>query len=254
MTGKENPIQAATRIFDESIYGIRDSQIEGLKDIAARTVDRIRDRELLVVGNNPTFRIPTVTGFDLTEVAPGPRSQYAPVIVIDIEKIQSLGPEAIKDDLSRTVAVADQYPFNGFQRRYRAVYEDALQAQTQWLTETNTPGIQLDPRNTARETILKSLLGDARYYADVGFADWQKAIESYRRSGQDISVIPILDKLKDATGHFIVMRQRFVPTNYQIARQQIGEDYVIKWGAEKRAEGIAYSLMGASIYARMPGN
>jgi len=34
MAGKENPLQTATRIFDESIYGIRDSQVEGLSDIA----------------------------------------------------------------------------------------------------------------------------------------------------------------------------------------------------------------------------
>ena len=162
--------------------------------------------------------------------------------------------ESIKGDLARTLAVADQYPFNGFQRKYRAVYEDALQVQTEWLDRTSTPNIPLDPRTTDRETLLRSLVGDARYFSDVGFEDWQKAIEDYRRSGQDISVIPMLDQLKDATGHFIVMRQRFVPMNYQVARQRIGEDYATKWDAEKRTEAMAYSLMGASIYARQPNN
>lgn len=254
MTKIENSLQVATRIFDESIYGIRDSQIEGLNNIAGRTANRIRKGELFVVVNNSDFNIPTITGFDLAEIAPGPRAKYVPVIVVDMGKILDEKPETVKGDLVRTVAIADQYPLNGFQRRYKAVYEDALQAQTKWLISTNTPNIFLDPRTTDRETLFQDLLGDARYFSDFGFEDWQKAIEDYRKSGQDIGAIPILDQLKEATAQFLVMRQRFIPINYYVARQKIGEAYLNEWDADKRAETMAYSLMGASIYARIREN
>lgn len=247
MAGKENPLQAVTRIFDESIYGIRDSEVPGLKEVAGRTADRLRRNELYVVGNNPALNIPTVTGFELAEVAPAPRSQYIPVVVVDFGKILGDKPETIKGDLARTVAVADQYPFNGYQRRYRAVYDDALKAQTQWLESTNTPTIPLDPRTTEKEILLNSLLGNARYNADVGFEDWQKAIEDYRQSGEDESAGPILDQLKNAKNHFIVMRQRFVPINYQVARQKIGDAYINEWDAGRRTETMAFLLMGQSM-------
>jgi hypothetical protein len=252
MIGKENPIQLATRIFDESIYGIRDSDIPGVNDAARRTVDRIRNREIFVVANNQTFNIPTVTGFDLAAV-PGPQSMYAPVVVMDLGKVLGSRSELIKGDLVRTIAIADQYPVNGFQRRYKEVYTTALEAQTNWLETTRTPTVPLDPRTTDREALLRTLLGDARYFSDVGFQDWQKAIEDYRKSDMDTSVDPLLDQLKDATGHFMVMRQRFVPMNHRIALRKNRGEY-LKWNAEKRTEAVAYMLIGASLYARQPNN
>lgn len=73
---------------------------------------------------------------------------------------------------------------------------------------------------------IRRLIGDAKFYADVGFEDWQKAIKDYRQSGQDSSVNSLLDQLENAVGHFIVMRQRFGPMNYQIAMQSAGQKYL----------------------------
>lgn len=252
MTGAENPIRAATRIFDESIYAIRDSNITGLNDAAHRTVDRISKMEILVVGNNPDYNIPTVTGFDLTELAPGPSAKYFPSVVIDLDKIIGSSAEVVKGDLARTIAIADQYPFNGFERRYKEVYKQALGFQLSWLENTNNPNIPLDPRDNEQESLLRQLLGDARYYSDVGFSDWQAAIKDYKNSGQDVAVNSKLNQLIGDKAHFLVMRQRFVPMNHMIASQQAGENYTSGWDEEKRSQAIAYTLMGASLYASNP--
>lgn len=254
MAGAENPIQVLTQKFDEAIYGLKDSNVEGVNQMALRCVDRIRNGELLVMGNNRVFAIPSVTGFSLMEIPFSMRQMYIPAIVIDIPKVLAASDEALKGDLARTVAVADQSPDKGYQRRLRVVYQEPLEAQANFLDETRTPPIDFDPRGADRADLIRELIGDARYYSDTGFDDWQKAIRDYCLSEQDPSILPILDQLQENVGHFVSVRQRYTPMNYQAARQAVGERYITGWDEEKRAEVLVYALMGASVFARMPSN
>ena len=212
-------------------------------------IDKIRSKELLVVANNNLFNIPAITGFDLTEIE-GWTQSYRAILVIDIDKILNTERDRIMGDLVRTLAVAEQYPFNGFQRRLERVYNQALGIQQEWLIDMESPLLELDPRSQDFETLTKKLIGDKRYYSDVGFEDWQKAIESYRKQVKTPKELRMLNQLKGATVHFMTVRQRFLVTNFDTALSTIGSDYINKWDKERRAEAAAYNLLGISLYTR----
>lgn len=258
MAGPEIPIEKAGQTFYNAIYGIRDSNVQGVKGLAELCIDSIRNRNLLVVAAGPNLRIPTVTGFDLVRVEVDPtyaqdpfrQLYYMPAVVIDVPRVLSATQEGIKGDLARTLAVADQALINGFQRRLRAVYQDALHTQGRWLDETNTPEIDFDPRNNDWSALIRRLVGDARFYGDCGFDDWQEAIREYRDSGLDPNAIPLLNQLEEAVGHFLVMRTHFGPMNYLAAIQAEGRETYTTKDEDERAKGVAYALMGASVYAR----
>lgn len=251
--GKENPLSLTVQLFDKAIYGIRDSKIAGLNAIGARSIDRLRTSELALVANTSDFDIPVMTSFDLIEF-PGPRTYHKATVVVDPERIIQSKPEEIQGDLIRTLAIADQFPSNGFQRRYREVYSDALDTQKTWLESKDAPRLAFDPRFTGREELLKNLLGDARYYSDVGFEDWQNATEILREGNQSILDLSLLSQLKNNTENFMTTRQYLLPHLHQEAIQQGESEYLTEWTQERRTEFIAAALVASSLYTGIPNN
>ena len=252
MTNKESSNFEAIGIFHDAIHRMRTSGVEGVSDMAGRTADWINRRETRVIA---TDSIPTVTDFNLVEYIPGDNGYYAPAIFVNIEKILVSTSEEIQADLARTVAIADQFPANGFERRYREVYGRALDAQEQWLDRTSSASeIELDPRKTDREVLLKMLLGEERYYGDVGIEDWQKAVDGdMKGSKMDLNRTNLLNRLRVNLDHFIVVRHRFVPMNFQTAIEHLGEKrYKEEWSHDERAKVTAASLLDISIVSSPP--
>lgn len=248
MTHKENPLENVSHRFDTEIRRISNSSVEGINVIAQRMIDKKRKGEIALIGNATR---PTVTDFVLAAVSPEPYVMYAPVISINIDKMMSAHSGLIQADLVRTLAVADQFPSNGYQRRYHEVYSDALQLQRTWLETIDSPNeLPFDPRIMDQKMLLKLLLGDAKYYSDVGFADWQKAIDDY---GTTVSGHPerkTLATLRPDVNHFLSVRERFIQLNFDNAMQHFGKRYTSELDEENRAEATAYVLMGISLYAK----
>jgi len=177
---------------------------------------------------------------------------YSPRLVIDAGKMSGANPEKVQGDLVRTIAIADQFPFNGFERRYGDVYEQGIQAQETWLEATDAPTILLDPRTTERESLKRKLLGDPRYFADVGFSDLQEFVANAEQPGAESPFIFPVEQLKEKNDLFFGVRETAIQAHYQDMKDLNGENYHTDWSVEKRAKISAASLIDAYNYLMRP--
>lgn len=173
----------------------------GDKSLTGPAIGKIEGQKLLVVSSYSLM--PSATSFELRRVPDS--SILTPHIVVDEKKVIN-GSIKNAADLVRTLSIVEQYPLNGFQRRLKDVYADALGVQADWLNKTGTDVIPLDPRGQKKEDLIRKLLGDERYYSDVGFEDWQRAIDNFWQIGQDIAIFDALNKLRESTMSFIAKR------------------------------------------------
>lgn len=252
--GPENQIDKTYRVFNQSVQRISGAEDVEISQVAIRCQERIKAGELVVVGNLPIFHVPSITGFDLVEIAGGPVQMYAGVVVADIPKLMAASPENVDADLVRTLAIADQYPERGFQRRLRTVYEEALKLQTSWLEKTGPGDVEYDPRRWDKDGLIKDLLGEARFYSDCGFDDWKKAIEDHRKLEKNPGVVKELNMLENSAAHFMTFRQRYSSMNYQMALQAGKQRFIDEMGQDERALTTASLFMGISLYAKQPLN
>src|SRR5215469_11302615 len=118
--------ETVERKFNNAIYGLFESQVPDIDGLARRVEQRIRTGEIMGVASSKRFFSPATTGFDFLHVPQASQVLFNPVIVVDPEKMLSDNPDKIQADMIRTLALADQFPHNGYQRRYRESYADAL--------------------------------------------------------------------------------------------------------------------------------
>lgn len=237
----ENRAELATQKFDKAIYGIRDARVGNISEIADRVVGRIRGGNLHVLANNANFRIPSITGFDCFELSSPVRREFAAGIIIDVDKILSSSGAKVENDLVRTLAIADQFPFNGFERRLRDVYQDALSVQEQW--QAAKPDISFSD-STRGENSLRTLLGDARYYSDTGVDDWKAAIAKYPQP--TAMQRKLLQDLGSSSEHFLAVRHALTGMHHSMAMQQGGAAY-LNMSPDERAAFTALVLLESSL-------
>lgn len=244
MAGQEQSRQAEVR-FRQSIVEIRDSGVEGVSTTAGEVIERIQRGDLSIAGLNS---LPAISGFGLMAEHAGPFVSYKPTLFINPSRVAGDDQRKIQADLAGTVAVAVQYPYDGhvrqpaggFERRLPDVYEEARAAQTAWLNRYDAPA-DPDPRTTGREEWLRTVIGDPGYYTNVGFGDWQNAVDFLVGKGMEGSsrLLPI----RDDVHQFLIQRTRLVPITYSSAISHVGEEYK-DWDPDFRAHTTAVNMAG----------
>lgn len=254
MNSKEDIFLQMTHRFNEAIYGLRDSGLEGIEDIAGRVVPRITRGEIQTAAPASGTIMPAATSFYMHEI-PGTRvAIYTPIILIDPSRMMGSSLAVAQADLVRTISVADQYPHDGFQKRLRDVYAQALERQRFWLEQQNAVEVEHDPRSGHQEEILFRILGEDYYYTDFGWDDWLKAAETISNlGGHTEHQQQVIEELRGSMGHFLGVREKFIPEAHSQA-MKAGASKYLEMSQDQRAEAAATVLFGISVYARMPEN
>lgn len=228
--------------FDEALKILQEEDVPTTRDIIKRSSGRIQVGDIPILGG--LFPI-TYTDFMLIEFdIEGTNQQgVGPGILLDSAWVDLGSPLRIAADLVRTLAVLDQYPTSGFERRMTLVYGDALQAQRLWLEAINAPKVNLDPRRENPREITRTLLGNERFYTDTGLADVYNAINNLRPHED-----PEIDRklaemvLMDAK-MFIGLRHQIRPTMRQTGEQIYRKGYTRNLTPDQRAEACANAIL-----------
>jgi hypothetical protein len=241
--------------FDSAIYGLRDSDVPQIVDISGRSVARIApgpNQELMTGLNSDLFNIPGITGFAMIQVPEVSPPQYGALIVIDAGRILTYPKEEVQADLVRTLGIADQVPVNGFERRLHTVAGDALDLQKLWLAAHPTKLHLLDPDRTGREALIRKILGEKRYFADTGFADWQQAVDGFLGDRQFRAYHGKFRLLRDNRHHFAATREQAIEFAYDQAMMYAGDTY-LTLSADIRARASAMA-MASTILTMNPNS
>lgn len=253
MTPQESLLGPAGPIFNyflDSLAGSNDSSIAGL---AVRSRERVmegRKRDISIIPNRKPFSIPTITSFELLDMSVGNLPLFTPVLVVDADRMMmASSPATMQTDLVRTLAVMDQFPENGYERRLRQVYGDAIDIERRWLESQQTKGVDFDPRQMDREELLQKLLGDVFYYTDVGFPDFQGAVDHLLMDEVVGERVELLKSVREDKRHFISGRKKFVPLAHSSALMAGQDRYIHDISEDDRAKAVAL-LIAATIYTR----
>ncbi len=161
----------------------------------------------------------------------------------------------------RTCALVDQFPNRGYEGRYRNSYSKALEIVERYLAHTDSPLVDLDPRHTSMEDILKTLLGEARYYTDTGFEDWQRVIMSLLQGRSQskpqqvfLTMTGGLSHLQESmlrealnnVDHFLTIREYMTHLAHSFATA-VKKDVYLTLAADERAEAAVLTFVGATI-------
>lgn len=202
MARSEQLCTPASYSIEQAFSDILKSRVNGFDQLALRTRERLESDEC---GFCFSERSCVLTDFDSMASSFKSQARFIPAIVINPQKTLNSPREEVSADLVRTLAVLDQYPQNGHERRLADVYKDALEKEKEWLLLTHSPSIKLDPREQNPEELVSQILGERSLF-DVGFEDWQKAIDNLflEVNPQEAEIIKAF---RDHKNHFIAVRQ-----------------------------------------------
>ncbi len=184
--GREvNPdVFKATTKFNRAIQNLATSDIQPVAENAKRAITLLRGGIFQI--RQGGFSDPTVFshfqylhwqdlyGIDLDKPRGAPNSFYATLTLGTVDD-----PVQIEADLVRTTSLLAQFPNKGFQGRYRDFYTRAFNTQAKWLNANDILTVSSDPRNTPRNELLIKFIGPTTYLGDMGFKDWQRAIDAF---------------------------------------------------------------------------
>lgn len=247
---REKALQFITNRFDTAIYGIRDAGVPGISRVAQRAVDAIKFESTPVRLGSPAA--PAAVSFATLQVYQDNVTLFRPIISVNPYRMMSIRTKLadIQGDVVRTLAIADSFPFGGYERRMVDVYMDGLNTEEKWLNHQNERSVQNDPRTEDKKEIAKRLLG-SRYYVDCGFADWQAAIDKQLALGHFPEAS--LRALRDDRTTFAFMREAHQDTNFQTAVSVNREAY-FKLSEDERAEASATIYLGLALVAQDAGS
>jgi len=149
------------------------------------------------------------------------------------------------------VSIADQYPFNGYERRMREVYTQAIQVQRKWLEMSNGYKIVNDPRDYDDEGLIMLLISEDEFYSDVGFEDWLRAIDTYTALPLGEKEKELAESFRDKKAHFLAIRARFTSMMHEQA-MQIDRKKYMKLSSLERSEAVAMALLGIPLQSASP--
>jgi hypothetical protein len=245
--------KASIERVQEAIYGIQDFGTSEVSSMAKDINGRISKKELVLVpSSNITQPRLIPTDFDMHEISSQSTREFTGALILDIGKILSLPSKALQADLVRTVAVASQYPYNGYQERYRTVYSKALSIQKDWMTQWGTMKVEVDPRESTDEELLLKILGEERFYTDTGFTDWIKASTDYYNVAAKHLTHDERVKLVNSAysmDQFLSVRHAFTSMAHNTALSVIGNDYLDTYSQEQRSSATAMLFLGLSTHA-----
>ncbi len=244
-TGK----QLITR-FDQAIYGLLNDQDSWVADHARSMIPKIGNQEVPVTLDIDMPRSSHIVRFTPVAVPGGTKGEIFPSFAINPANLLSNNKQYIQAELISAFHLADLYPFQGYERRMLASYGEALALQKKWLTKNEVSVKNLDPRIQSVEDITKAMIGEAYYYSDTGFTDWQKAIDEYVH--HEPNLFPILEKLRESKAHFLSVRQNLTPMLYDSAILAGGKQRIQSMDQEEIANLTAFTLLGISLTSFPP--
>ena len=177
--------------------------------------------------------------------------QVMPGLPMNGDKILKAPPQHLEADLVRTLAVLDQYPSQGFERRLVDVYGAALETQTNWLTEKSLARVPNDPRHINREAFIRQLLGDALYFADSGVEDYQAAFDKFSGNG---TALRGQDSIRGDVRTFIALRTRYTSSYFQETEKLLGKRLFRELDRNERASRIGEMIAVTASLSWRPSN
>jgi hypothetical protein len=176
------------------------------------------------------------------ETDPEGRRILLPCLTINIPAFLETSPEVRQADLVRTLAVLDQFPLNGFQRRQREVYGDALMVQKAWLQGREVPTMDdYDPRDVPESDLVQNIIGDEFFFSDTGFVDYTQTADLIPIKG-GVAARKITLARKDPRA-FLIVRSLYTPGIHDKLAQTHGSLYPTGFSSDKRAEAVGMSLL-----------
>ena len=232
--------------FYRSMYTLRDSSLAGIGDRANSVIDRVSNGDIRIVVKSDRLNSLLPTNFILHELKNTPTPTFIGAIALNIDNFLSSSSEELLADLVGPLFIAHSFPLNGYEKRLRNVYSQALEAQSVWLDYKKTPPLPLDPRTSDWEELTKRLLGKVNYYTDTGFEDWQEASLSLLDLNNNMMKRMKLVYLSNNPSHFVAARQRYSPMLYSQAPYYMETTYD-QVSINQRAELAAISLLAILI-------
>lgn len=250
----------AGRVFSEVTDALHEAPLKSVREASIRTCQLIQHLPL-------TIRAGQLSSEDfITQLAFIPDGRYdephqvsetswpayaeriSPTIAADISQLLGGDQTRIQADIVRTCAVVAGWPGEGYQRRLRQVYGQALRMEGWHLNRLNADTVPADPRATdqrGKNTIIYNLIGSRHFMGDTGFKDWQRGVDLYlkmaekgsqediagemeqfpedeglceelfddlsRKGNENEAVREYLRNVRNDVGHFVVARYARVP-------------------------------------------
>lgn len=235
--------------FEQAVYAIRDRGIEPFSGLAEKAIQRMRAREIMLQANYEPPRLRATTVFGMQPIPGSVRQEHYPVVMVELGDALTLENAVLQGDAVRTLAVVDQYPFNGYERRLRTVYQEALDTQMDWLTQTSAPLLPFDPRILDREELIKHLLGPAKYKLDIGFDDWQATADEIVTPDMSRRDRDTLKMLRESKEHFLVQRHHHQNLLYPTIAGLGAFDTMTE---DQLRQYFCASLLGAALISKPP--
>lgn len=237
-----------TTKFDEALGILVSEDVPETRGVVRRASKRVMNGEIpLLVGKLPE----AYTNFTLLDFEIKDTEQHGmgPGIILDEEWVNKGSAMRVSADLIRTLAVLDQYPTKGFERRMALVYDDAILAQRRWLEAVNAPEVTHDPRKNNPRDVTKVLIGKESFYTDAGLADVHVIAREFNTHiqlpagvAERIHQEPLLDART-----FIGIRHLLIQPVHDKALKMLGKNYLNKYTPDQRAEAFATSIFLYSI-------
>lgn len=231
----------AVEIFSKALFGLRDSGVDDVASLARNTIQRINNKSLIPAIKGAHFYAPSTTTFyefDNQDI-----QRFQALIVLNIDYLRGDHLKKTKADLLRTLYIANQYPLNGFERRRYVVMQEALNMQRDWLEESKTPVLLFDPREDAEEYLIEKLLGEENYYMDVGFEDWQSAVDAFAAKQTSEAIRFKILGYREDVGTFVKARAKWGKVIHEKAVEMNDEFYFQRTTADSRARAAAMAMI-----------
>lgn len=230
--------QAIVKKFDTAIYGIRDAKVPVISALAEETISSITNQELPTILGLPGMHTPSSVDFNLMQT----QGFLKPVFTLNPDKLLSTSTAEVQADIVRAIVVAESFPTDGYEEPLVDTYLYALRMERKWRRSQGDTSLveQTEEQKNAR---VRELLGDARYFSDTGFADWEWAIEYLKE--QKLHPAGILDELRPDVDFFLSLRAKYTEKVYNDGVKTMGKEQYETLENRREITALIYADLAA---------
>ncbi len=242
-----NFIEHSIREFHAALNNICESS-PPFSGIAQRITQGILNHEITLMVNSAPYRLKTPTVFSIRTIPSALREEPFAVIIIDPSVIDTINLPTLMADTVRTLAIADQFPENGYERKLATVYEQALDVQENWLDNPNTSQILMNPDfKQYRARRIQYLIGEEDLIFDIGWDEWQRTVEKLLQDKSFTRDRYLLEILRNSKSEFVA--QRHIQQPY-ILRSLNALDSLKTQPEEDRVEIACRRIINAALNSK----
>lgn len=164
-----------------------------------------------------------------------------PVVYINPDEHYFRDNETRRADLIKTLAIAYQYPDNGFERQYAQIYREAAALQLKWVSLQANSKFRMPEKPFDEKHVLSRHIGGIRALTDVGFEDWNRISNNFIQetgfSYEDQSLL-------SSKTYFIGLREEYSRIIFEVLKSRFGSKKISEWNRDYRAAIVARLLFG----------